>query len=458
MVFGTERHIAVRAVSCFVFSLLLFGPVMAQTNPPEAAAATAAKLKALEDKLNAALKQLDDTRAQVDSLTSEVKSLRGEAAASPSAAAAVPTTPVPGGPQKGDVPAATKEPGPPGSAFTKRIINPGLSDDERENELTAKPALFLQARYSTLPSKGATVEDFPSNFRISRLEMHWSGRISPRLGAGFEIQYHPANDGDPTQLINDAFLQYYPTENLTLTGGQFVVPFGFDNQQSTAERESPERAMFVGYFIPGHRDRGVLLQGNLNSWNRPALKNLDFFAGVFNGNRFWADNNRQLNYDFRVRKRFESVHLAFGLSGQIGHQLLPPGMRGTDAQNAIGADVQYAIGRLGLRAEIIAGNMPSTLLSRVPVFAPVFRPGRHAVGGTAFAAYAITRKDTVYARYDQFNRDLVNGLNIRAVNFGYLRYLPANTRVGLDFQWKNHLSFNDDAVNSRLQFTWGVVF
>jgi hypothetical protein len=450
------------------FGLLLLSglscSVVAQSDSAAGQQTSSSQLQELEEKLNLALKQLNETKAQVESLTAEVRSLRGESPSAPSsavveAAAAVPVPPVPGSPQKGDVPAATTAPPPesPQAAFIERIVDPGLSDDERENKITAKPELFVQARYSTLPFDKVTVADFPSNFRISRAEMHWSGRINDKLGAGFEIQYHPANDGDPTQLINDAFLQYY-LGSLTFTGGQFVVPFGFDNQQSSAERESPERGMFVGYFFPGHRDRGVLLQGNLNSWNMPDFQNVDFFAGVFNGNRFWADNNRQLNYDFRLRKRFQSVHLALGVSGQVGHQLLPPGVTGTDAQNVIGVDAQYAIGRLGLRAEMVAGNMPSTLLSLTPVFAPFFRPGRNAAAGTAFAGYQLSPKGTIYVRYDQFNRDLVNGFNIRAVNFGYLRYLPANTRVGIDFQEKNHPSFNDDAVNSRLQVTWGIVF
>jgi hypothetical protein len=288
--------------------------------------------------------------------------------------------------------------------------------------------------------------------------MRWSGRINQYFGAGLELQYHPANDGDPTQLINDAFLQVYPTQHSTITAGQFVVPFGFDNQQSSSRRESPERAMFVGYFFPGHRDRGVMVQGTLDSWGVTALSGVDFFAGVFNGNRFWTDNNRQLNYVFRMRKHSERLHLAAGVSGQVGHQLLPPGVRGTDQQDIIGTDVQWAYRGFGLRSEIIAGNMPSTLLSLQPVFAPQFRPGRHAAAGTVFATYHVGNQDDLYVRYDQFNRDLVNGFNIRAINFGYQRKLPANTTVGIDFQQKNHLSFNDDAVNSRFQVTWGIVF
>ena len=446
--------------------MLLVGAedVLAQTKLPSPTTPSEVHLKELEEKLSVVLRQLADTRSEVESLTAEVEILRGQSLstrpnASPPVAEAAVQSKV-AAPDKGDVPAASNAPPPPTSeaAFVDRIVDFGVSADERGNELTAKPQIFVQGRYSTLPLEHATVHDFASNFRVSRAELRWSGRINSRFGAGLELQYHPANDGDPTQIINDAFLQYYPTDHLTLTGGQFVVPFGFDNQQSTARRESPERAMFVGYFFPGHRDRGILLQGNFDLLKSAVFKDVDFFAAVFNGNRFWSDNNRQLNYVFRLRKHSESLHLSAGISGQIGHQLLPPGTVGNDRQNVVGADVQWAFRRFGLRAEVIAGDMPSTLLSIVPVFAPAYRPGRHAVGGAVLATYHITDRDNIYVRYDQLNRDLVNGLNIRAVNWGYLRELPANTRVAIDFQQKNHLSFNDDAVNSQLQFTWGIVF
>jgi phosphate-selective porin len=64
-------------------------------------------------------------------------------------------------------------------------------------------------------------------------------------------------------LVNDAFVEYYLNDHTTIRAGQFVKPFGFDIQQSSSVRESPERAIFAGYFFPGQRDRGILLSGDL---------------------------------------------------------------------------------------------------------------------------------------------------------------------------------------------------
>jgi hypothetical protein len=446
-------------VSLFIIlTLVQCSVAMAQGNAPLQTSEPEERLKRLEAKIEEALKLLERTQAQVESLTAEVTQLRAqlshgrtvaESSTEPKAATAPPSPP----------PASRRaEPAEAPSAFTKRILGPDLGEDERQHELSQRPEIFIQARYSTLPHKGATIQDIESNFRLSRIETRWSGRINERLGLGLEIQYHPAPDGAPEELVNDAFMEYYLNDHVTLRVGQFVKPFGFDIQQSSSVRESPERAMFAGYFFPGQRDRGVLLQGDLDFLNAPALNHVQYFAAVLNGNRFFVDSNRQLNYLFRLRKRFESANLVAGVSVQLGHQLLPPGVSGNNNENVFGVDLQYARGRFGFRGEVVAGNMPSTLLGLKPEFAPAFRPGRHSSGGAIFATYQLTEKDNIYARYDQFNGDPVTGQNVRAFNVGYFRFLGESARIGLDYQFKNRLSFNDDAVNTRLQITWGITF
>ena len=79
-------------------------------------------------------------------------------------------------------------------------------------------------------------------------------------------------------------------------------------------------------------------------------------------------------------------------------------------------------------------------------------------GGHLFAAYQITQRDNVYARYDQFNNDPVTGRNVRAFNFGYFRSVGEMSRLSFDYQFKNRPSFNDDAVNGRFHITWNIEF
>ncbi len=449
-----ERKLASR----LLLIVLAQGVLMAQDGSPARTAAWEEGQKRLEAKLDEALKLLSQTQTQVETLTAEIKRLKAEVlgtrVASPSPAAPPSDTLETAAQTRSQVTHAK----PAASAFTERILGPGLGEDERSHPVNIRPEIFIQTRYSTLPHKGATIEDIQSNFRLSRIETRWAGRVSDRVGFGLELQYHPAPDGTPEEIVNDAFMEYYLSKHLTLKVGQFIKPFGFDIQQSSAVRESPERAIFAGYFFPGQRDRGVMLLGDLDSLDTSALKNVHYYIGAFNGNRFFVDSNRQLNYIARIRKRFESINLSTGLSVQRGHQLLPAGMTGNNDENVIGVDLQYAYRRLGLRGEFVAGNMPSTLVGLKPRFAPAFRPGRHSSGGAALATYRLTEKDHLYSRYDRFNGDPVSGQNVRAFNVGYFRLIGESSRIAVDYQFKDRLSSNDDAVNTRLQLTWGVTF
>jgi hypothetical protein len=337
------------------------------------------------------------------------------------------------------------------------ILVPNLGDDERDHDLTARPALFLQTGFAAEPISGATPDDAETNFTVNRLESRWAGRVAERLGLGFEIQYSPAAEGASEELVNDAFVEYYADDALTVRVGQFVKPFGFDVQHSSSERESPERAMFAGYFFPGQRDRGAMVAADLGKW-RSRLDGLSIYGGLFNGNRFFSDNNDALNVDIRIRKQFASRPFAIGASWEHGSQLLPPGVAGSDRSDVYGFDAQWAFGPLGIRAEYVRGDTPSTLLSLQPVFAPGFEPGRKTRGATAFFDYRLTSNDQVYWRWDRLTNDPVTNENVRAVNVGYLRRLGESSRIGFDYQWKNTVTFNDDELNTHFAIRWNISY
>ena len=406
------------------------------------------RIRELERKLGEAERQIKLLVGAVESLRAEVSRIKGGWPDDRAAAA----------PQPAPAAQGQREPEDPAAAFAERLVEPQLGGSERAETLRARPEVFVQARYSAWPMRDAGSK-FEPNFSLTRIETRWAGRVADRLGAGVEIQFHPALDGSPEELVNDAFVEYYLNDHTTVRMGQFVKPFGFDIQQSSAVRESPERAIFAGYFFPGQRDRGILLSGDFRFLAVPALRHVQYFVGAFNGNRFFTDNNRQLNYLARVRKVFDAQKLAVGLSVQRGKQLLPPGLSGNNDENIFGVDFQYAVTeRLGLRGEFVAGNTPSTLLSIEPEFAPAFHPGAHSSGGHLFINYRLTNRDNIYARYDQFNNDPVTGRNVRAYNFGFFRQVGDQSRLSFDYQFKNRPSFNDDAVNGRLNITWGIEF
>jgi hypothetical protein len=336
------------------------------------------------------------------------------------------------------------------------ILAPDLGDDERDHGITLRPELFLQTGYAADPIDGATPDDAVTRFSVYRLEARWAGRVAERLGMGVEFQYQPAAEGASEELINDAFVEYYASDVLTLRVGQFVKPFGFDVQQSSSERESPERAIVAGYFFPGQRDRGAMVAADLGKaaeW----LEGVAVYGGVFNGNRFFDDNNDALNVDVRVRKQFAARPFAIGASWEHGSQLLPLGSAGSNRSSVYGIDAQWVFGRLGIRAEYVRGDMPSTLLALTPEFAPGFTPGEKTSGSAAFFDYRLTSRDQVYWRWDQLANDPVTRANVHAFNVGYLRQIGESSRIGFDYQRKDDVTFNDDELNTHFSIRWNIL-
>jgi phosphate-selective porin len=338
----------------------------------------------------------------------------------------------------------------------ERILAPDLAADERDRALTGRPELFVQAGFAAEPIAGASPEQAPTNFSLYRMESRWAGRVAERIGLGFEIQYHTAADSAVEELVNDAFVDYYASDALTLRFGQFVKPFGFDVQQSSSVRESPERGIFAGYFFPGQRDRGAMLAAKLGrhgGW----LDGASVYAAVLNGNRFFNDDNDAVNVNLRFRKVFAARPFAIGASYQYGSQLLPPGVAGSDRVVVYGLDAQWLFGRLGIRGEWVRGTMPSTLLSAAPEFTAAFAPGAQSWGAAALFDYQLANAD-VYWRWDRFGNDPVSGKDIRAFNVGWFRELGEHSRLGFDYQWKNDVSYNDDELNTQFSFRWNVVY
>jgi len=400
----------------------------------------------LERQLTEAKSSIAVLQKTIESLSTEMQALRQPE--SRTAAATTGAKPV-GKEESGEKPDSAQD-------FTARIMGAENGSSEHDSDLNAKPEIFIQTRYSVAPVEGSGTA-FNPNLRLSRIETRWAGKINERLGAGIEIQFQESVEGSPEKLVNDAFLEYYLTDHATVRVGQFIKPFGFDVQQSSWLRESPERPIFSGYFFPGERDRGIMLSGDFGFLSSAAFKDLQYFVGAFNGNRFFNDSNRQVNYMARVRKIFDKDKLAVGASVQLGKQLLPTGVSGNDNERIFGADFQFASGRFGVRGEVLTGNMPSTPASIKPEFFPAFRPGAHSSAGELFVSYRVAGPHNIYARYNQFNGDPVTGQNILAFNFGYFRPIGQVSRLSFDYQFKNHPSFEDDAINGRFQITWGIL-
>lgn len=177
----------------------------------------------------------------------------------------------------------------------------------------------------------------------------------------------------------------------SLTAGLLQAQFGFELNQSSSERETPERARFNQILFPTERDLGAF--GSIIIPKSSKLYGLKLDVGMMNGVAGVApefDNNKDFTGRLQYSKatRSERVKFDFGTSGyyggyKIGNQkdynvnTLANGNTGFEINTKdtanynriakriyIGADVQcsidWRIGITTLRAEYIQGDQPGT--------------------------------------------------------------------------------------------------
>ena len=181
-------------------------------------------------------------------------------------------------------------------------------------------------------------------------------------------------------------------------------------------------------------------------------------AAVLNGNRFFADNDGRLDTVVRVRTRFPLANLAIGASAQLGSQIVPPASDASRDVRLAGVDAQFAVGRLGFRTEVVTGTRPSTLLALEPEFTAAFGTDTRTTGFTAVTIVDLGHDSVVFGRLDRLLGDPMTGNAVRAFDVGYRMRLPADAALSVTYQWKNVATANDDAVNTRVQATLGIVF
>lgn len=166
---------------------------------------------------------------------------------------------------------------------------PGIESDNERIKFKG----LLQAWYA------AGNEGFRDTFRIRRAELKFIGEITPQIR--WTVMLDPAKalsvnqtflmvdgkkvvaDASPNQasrILQEAFITLGYSKRGSLNIGEFKVPIGMENLQSSGALDTVERALFItdrarGAYGDG-RDLGVMIYG-------PLGKSVDYQLGLFNG-------------------------------------------------------------------------------------------------------------------------------------------------------------------------------
>jgi len=146
---------------------------------------------------------------------------------------------------------------------------------------------YVQAQYVIDDASGTA-----DTAKIRRVRIDFRGKIK---NVGWRIQ----TDAYPVRLL-DAYLDY-PVSFLNLRVGQFKVPFGLENLESSPKLDTIERAQISERLVAGRdlpsasgRDIGLQLSGE---YAPEGTKIVDYAIGIFNGqgiNTSDADEKKDL--------------------------------------------------------------------------------------------------------------------------------------------------------------------
>lgn len=140
----------------------------------------------------------------------------------------------------------------------------------------------VQAQYQIADTSGAKNfdgGDFPKNsnnrfmIRRGRIKFTYTGKNSLYL-----LQLNMTERG---VNLMDIYARYTEPwlNTFSLTAGVMNRPFGFEIQQSSGERESPERSRFSQLYLTNERDLGAMLTFQ----PQKKLRGLKIDAGLYNG-------------------------------------------------------------------------------------------------------------------------------------------------------------------------------
>ena len=261
---------------------------------------------------------------------------------------------------------------------------------KEDKQLPIKLNAYIQGRYQYREEKTSI-----NGFDLRRARLDLRGTIDKQWA--YRLHAELAN----LPKLLDASASYKLNDALSVTAGQFKIPFSLENLTSSTKLVTIDRSQAVEALtarsrdVIGNsngRDIGVQLGGSIIQHNGAYF--LDYAAGIFNGaGTNVSDNNDQKDIAARL-----TIHPAKGLdiAGNIYRGTGRWALSAADAaenhsRNRYGFDASYVSGPVFLAAEYLKGLDAST----------------DKEGWYALAAYQlIPEKVQLLAKYDTYDPNL----------------------------------------------------
>ena len=148
---------------------------------------------------------------------------------------------------------------------------------------------WVQAQFQLVDSAGAATYD-GGNFNANQKDrfMIRRGRVKFTYNQKYSQYVLQLNATERGVNLVEIFGKVTDpwTKSISLTGGVMNRPFGFEIQQSSADRETPERSRYVQMLLPNERDLGAML--TYQPIKGSALYGLKVDAGMFCGNGIYV--------------------------------------------------------------------------------------------------------------------------------------------------------------------------
>ena len=214
---------------------------------------------------------------------------------------------------------------------------------------------YSQVRYQFLQERGKH-----NGFDIRRARLDLKGSATPFFSYRLQVDFV-----DKPKLI-DAYGELKLADYITLTGGQFKIPFSMENLTSSNKLEMIDRSQVVEALVARSKDvignqngRDIGIQAGGTLLKVKDMPAIEYRIGIFNGSGINVADTANNEKDVTGRLIFTPVKgLSFGGGFYKGlDKAIKPDVPGkSQTRNRIGAEFSYVLSQFSLKGEYIAGK------------------------------------------------------------------------------------------------------